>query len=80
MTAPVVTVSCLLLLLGVVTAWYVHRLQQNAAETIALNVASIRAAEELEIGLREIRTNLNQFLIHGDGMQPPGPPEPTCAN
>ncbi len=66
MTAPLVAVSVLLLLLGTVTAWYVHRLQKNAADTLALNVSSIRAAEELEIGLREIRTHINQFLLTGD--------------
>ena len=66
MTAPLVAVSVLLLLLGTVTAWYVHRLQKNASDTLALNVLSIRAAEELEIGLREIRTHINQFLLTGD--------------
>jgi len=66
MTAPLAAVSILLLFLGTVTAWYVHRLQKNAADTIALNVSSIRAAEELEIGVREIRTHLNQFLLTGD--------------
>ncbi len=66
MTAPLVAVSVLLLLLGTVTAWYVQRLQKNASDTLALNVLSIRAAEELEIGLREIRTHINQFLLTGD--------------
>lgn len=65
MTAPLVAVSVLLLLLGTVTAWHVHRLQKSAAD-ILLNVASVRAAEELEIGLREIRTKINQFLLTGD--------------
>lgn len=69
MTAPLVIVSVLLLFLGVVTAWYVHRLQHNASETLASNVSSIRAAEELEIGLREIRTGLNQFVITNDPAQ-----------
>ena len=51
MTAPLVAVSILLLLLGTVSAWYVHRLQRNAADILALNVSSIRAAEEVEIGV-----------------------------
>ncbi len=66
MTAPLVAVSILLLLVGTTTAWYVHRLQRNSADIVAVNVASIRAAEELEIGVREIRTQINNFLLTGD--------------
>jgi signal transduction histidine kinase len=66
MTAPVVAVSAVLLVLGLVTAWYVLRRQQEAVKVLSLNVASIRAAEELEIGMREIRTRINQFLLTGD--------------
>ncbi len=66
MTAPLVAVSILLLLVGTTTAWYVHRLQTNSADIVAVNVASIRAAEELEIGVREIRTQINNFLLTGD--------------
>lgn len=69
MTAPLVAVSVVLLVLGVFTAWYVLRLQQQAAQVLSLNVASIRAAEELEIGMREIRTRVNQFLLTGDRQQ-----------
>jgi len=66
MTAPLVAVSVLLLLVGLVTAWYVQRLQHDATNVVALNVSSIRAAEELAIGLREIRNQINQFLLSGD--------------
>src|SRR5262245_37642195 len=66
MTAPVIVVSLLLLCLGFITAWYVLKLQQNSVYVIAINVASVRAAEELEIGMREIRTQINQFLLTGD--------------
>jgi hypothetical protein len=45
MTAPVVVVSVVLLFVGVSTAWYVLRQQQDAAQILSLNVASIRAAE-----------------------------------
>jgi signal transduction histidine kinase len=65
MTAPVVGVSILLLGVGGVAAWYVQRLQRNASDVLAINVGSMRAAEELEIGLREIRTQMNQFLMAG---------------
>src|SRR3954454_22108649 len=64
-TAPTIA-SSLLLAVGVVAAWYVHQLQKNSVEMLASNIASIRAAEELEIGLREVRTQLDHFLITGD--------------
>jgi len=66
MTAPVVGVSILLLAVGVIAAWYVQRMQRNASDVLALNVGSMRAAEELEIGLREIRTQMNQYLLTGN--------------
>lgn len=65
MTAPVLGVSILLLGVGGLAAWYVQRLQRNASDVLAINVGSMRAAEELEIGLREIRTQMNQFLLAG---------------
>lgn len=62
---PIAAVSGLLLLIGVIGAWYVYRLQEQASEILAVNVASIRAAEELEIVVRETRYELNQFLLTG---------------
>lgn len=69
MVAPVVAVSVLLLGVGLVTAWYVERLQQDAARVLAHNVASIRAAGELEIGLRRVRSRINTFRLTGDRTQ-----------
>src|SRR5262245_16165889 len=66
MLAPVVCVSLLLLSVGLVTAWYVERLQKDAAAILVQNVASIRAAEELEIGLRKVRSRANTFRLTGD--------------
>ncbi|HXG13189.1 MAG TPA: ATP-binding protein [Gemmataceae bacterium] len=66
MTAPLLVISGLLLAVGVGTAWYVQRLQKNASEVLTLNVASMRAAEELEIGLREVRNQLDRFLLTRD--------------
>jgi signal transduction histidine kinase len=65
MLAPIVCVSFLLLGVGLVTAWYVERLQKNAAAVLVQNVASIRAAEELEIGLRKVRSRVNTFRLTG---------------
>ena len=63
---PLATVSLLVLGLGVFGAWHVHELQQRASEILAVNVASIRAAEELEIAFRETRYQLNQYLLTED--------------
>lgn len=59
---PFAAVSLLLLTLGVTGAWHVHQLQMRSSQILAFNVASIQAAEELEIIFREIRSRINQFL------------------
>jgi len=64
--APVVGVSGVLLALGAVAAWYVHELQDSSSDILVVNVSSVRAAEEIEIGMREVRTLLNRFLRSGD--------------
>jgi CHASE3 domain sensor protein len=66
MAAPFVIVSFMLLGLGISGAWYVQRLQKSSSELLNWNVTSIRAAQELEIGIRDIRNRLNAFLISGD--------------
>ncbi|MGE0755851.1 MAG: ATP-binding protein [Pirellulaceae bacterium] len=63
MTAPVVLLSVLLLVLGIGSSWYVVWLEQDTATVFASNVTSIRAAEELTLALRELRTRINQFLL-----------------
>lgn len=64
MSWPVFFLSALLLIMGGGSAWYVNHMYQDLSRVLELNVASVRAAEELEIGLREIRTRLNEY-IHG---------------
>lgn len=66
LTAPLAAVGSLLLAGCLATAWYVHRLQRDASEILSLHVASMRAAEELEIGLREVRTLLDDYLLSED--------------
>ena len=63
--APVVATSFLLLALGIGTAWYVHRLQIKVSEDLLANTSGVRAGEKLEIHVREIRTQLDYFLIPG---------------
>jgi signal transduction histidine kinase len=66
MTAPLVASSLLLFFVGVGAAWYIQRLQHNVSEDLRANVSSVRAAEELEIAVREVRTRLHQYLMTGD--------------
>ncbi len=63
---PTIIVSSLLLAVGGGGAWYVQRLQRQSNTILAVNVASIRAAEELEISVREIRSVVSSFLLTGD--------------
>jgi two-component system sensor histidine kinase HydH len=64
-TAPTVAVSLLLLAVGAVAAWYMKRLQKESSDFLAVNMASVRAAEEIEIGLREAQIHLYKFLRSG---------------
>jgi signal transduction histidine kinase len=66
MTGPIVAISLLLLALVVGTALYVQSWQTRVSRDVRVNVAGIRAAEELEILVREVRTRLDHFLITGD--------------
>jgi two-component system, NtrC family, sensor histidine kinase HydH len=64
--APVFAASCLPLLVGVYAAWDLHRSQRRASEALALNVLSMRAAEEIAIAVRDVRAQLDRFLRTGD--------------
>lgn len=59
-------VALLLLILGASAAWYVLRLQNQHSKILDVNVASIRAAEEMEIIIREVRYELEQFRLTQD--------------
>lgn len=61
----VLVLSALLLLSGSSAAWYVRHLYQDLSTVLESNVSSVRAAEELEIVLREVRTRLNRALLDG---------------
>lgn len=56
-------VSILLLVVGVSGAWYVYRLQQLNSQILDFNVTSIRASERLEVLVRQIRHELDRFLL-----------------
>jgi two-component system sensor histidine kinase HydH len=52
---PTVGVGLLLLAVCLVSAWQINRLQANMAHLLTRNVASLAAAQELEIQLRRLR-------------------------
>src|SRR5262245_52173332 len=66
LAAPCVAISLLFLGMAVVAAVYVLDLQKNLSDILAEHVASVRAAEELEIGLRHVQAELYQYLLTGD--------------
>lgn len=65
-TAPTIVVSLLLLSLGGLAAWYVHRLQQDSSKLLSDSVATLRVAEELEIVSRQLRYHLHEFMVTGE--------------
>ncbi len=68
-TLPIVASSLLLFMLAVASAGYIHQMQSGQSTLLAQNVNSMRAAEQLEIGLLEIRNRLDRFLLSGDPDQ-----------
>jgi signal transduction histidine kinase len=66
LTVPIAVVSTVLLLTAGGAAWYVHRMQATTSEVLANNVASVRAAQELEISVREVQTQFDRYLIAGN--------------
>lgn len=63
LAAPVAVLSGLLLIIALGAAWYVHSLQRSASDLIASNVSSMQAAQELEICVREVRSQFTRYLI-----------------
>jgi len=61
--APVAMLSILLLILAFASAWYLRNLQRTVSEMMTNNVESVRGAQELEISIREIRTQFDRYLI-----------------
>jgi two-component system, NtrC family, sensor histidine kinase HydH len=66
LTALLVALSTLFVGLGVVAAWYVSNLQHNSSEIVTNYMASVRAAYELEISVREVRRQFFRYLHYGD--------------
>src|SRR5262249_15305178 len=73
-TLPIMAISAVPLAVGVATAWNVHRSQKQASDALALNVTSLRAAEEIAIGVRDVRRQLDLFLQTGQRRPLEGAP------
>ena len=65
LTAPVIVVSALLMVIAFGAAWYVRDSQRNVSYMLDSHVASVQAAQKLEIRLREIHVQIDRYLITG---------------
>jgi two-component system, NtrC family, sensor histidine kinase HydH len=65
-TAPILGLSLIPMVAAVAIAWNLHKSQKQASASLAFDVAGMRAGEELAIGIREVRFQLDRFLITGD--------------
>ncbi len=63
---PVLAISALPLVVGIASAWQIHTSQRRVSQALANDVVGVRSGESLAIGIRDTRTELNQYLITGD--------------
>jgi signal transduction histidine kinase len=63
-TVPVLIISGILCATCIVSVWYTHRLEVNQAREVTRNVANLRAAQDLEIALRQLRFHSFVYLAH----------------
>jgi signal transduction histidine kinase len=63
LTAPVAVLSVTLLVTAIGSAWYVRDMQRRLSGPITESVASMTAAQELEISVRDLSTHFNRYLI-----------------
>lgn len=66
LAVPIALLSGLMLLTAIASAWHLRSLQHSVAGLITNHVDSVRAAQELEISIREVRTQLDRYLITAD--------------
>ncbi|MHB0959491.1 MAG: sensor histidine kinase [Pirellulaceae bacterium] len=65
-TLPSAAIGLVLLILSIAGSWYVLRLQRLNSQVLDVNVSSIRAAAEIDIIVREMRHQLERFLLTDD--------------
>jgi len=63
---PTVFIGLLLCAACLLSAWYVSRLQENLASIVSQNVASLRAAKQVEISVRRLRFHYFLYLNDSD--------------
>jgi signal transduction histidine kinase len=63
---PAVFVGLVLLGACLISAWYMNRLQTNMTHILTDNVASLRASQQMEISLRQLRFHCFLYLIDPD--------------
>ena len=63
-TIPVVVIGGLLCATCLASVWYIDRLQTNQARVVSENVASLKAARDLELEVRRLR--FHSFIYLGD--------------
>lgn len=63
---PSAAVGMLLLAVGLLGGWYVHRLQRDTATVLDLNMSSVRAAHRVELSVRQVQALLHQYRLTGD--------------
>ncbi|MBL8829848.1 MAG: hypothetical protein JNM18_22910, partial [Planctomycetaceae bacterium] len=68
MTLPFWLATVVLLVLTVLVAWYVYDVNRRLSAELEADVESVKYAEELTLGVREIRTHLNRFLLTRDAI------------
>src|SRR5580704_1978764 len=64
--APSIGISLLLLAVGGFGGWYILNLQKSMASLIALDMSTLRAAEQLALSITEVRELLAGYLADSD--------------
>ena len=65
---PMAAVSLLLLGVGAMAAWNVHRQQIVTSNLIASEVEGMLAAHDFYVGMRDVRQKLKEYVRTGDGQ------------
>lgn len=66
MVAGFLIMSALLIAVGILTIIYINRLQESTSRILEENVSNLKAAEELEIALLDMKGLTSYYLLDGD--------------
>lgn len=64
--ASIIAISLMVVAIGVIAAWNVQRQQAVNSMLIAREVEGMLAAQAVDVGMREIRHQLNQYVRRGE--------------